>query len=127
MYRPPFLQAQQLSVPFFSCRLAGYAGPVSGHPVPDHDGLCDICRHSLGPSYWVHDRHLLVHDHCRPWHEVEFPFDEKLKAMRRAWRETGQGPKRDKLRADGVWLRQRKRVWPEGALETVRGVKARGL
>ncbi len=100
---------------------------MTGHRMPVHGGACNLCGEPLGLSYWVHDRHLRVHDHCRPWHEVPFPFSDKLRDLRRRWKISADPVEKERLREAGVWLRQRARMWPDGALETVREVKARGL
>ncbi len=97
------------------------------HRMPGHSRRCDLCGKPLGLRYWVHDRHLRVHEECRPWQEVAWPYRARVRELRRRWREASSPQERQRLGELGVWLRERERIWPDGALETVRGVRERGL
>ncbi len=84
-----------------------------------------MCEKPLGLRYWVHDRHLRVHEACRPWHEVKWPFRDVQKALRQRVELEQRSADKQRLRKLEAKLREAEQRWPRGAVETVQMVRER--
>ena len=99
-----------------------WAQPPKGH--------CITCGEELGA-----DPHFIVdggpngeHTRCRDWSERPFFFETVLANLRRRYRQIERRADVDLLRDVvelGRWLAERERLWPEGAVETIRQGGAR--
>lgn len=49
---------------------------------------CDVCGELLeGDPYWITDYPRAVHERCRDWSQVEFPYETSITALPKLGRE----------------------------------------
>ena len=89
-------------------------------PGPPEFGCCYVCGKPIKDEvHYVWPRHPhLTHSRCRPWHTQPFPFDERLRRLRRIARLLKTAYKH--VLAAGKQLAALERGWPpEDATDAV--------
>ncbi len=91
------------------------------HRAPDvefHGQCCDICGAPLGAElYWITEHPKGVHERCRDWSSIAFPYARDLSSLRRLVRRLKRSTAR--LIRIGKRLAEIDRSWPAGGVEAL--------
>lgn len=88
------------------------------------EGRCITCGRELGvEAHFITTAPDGEHVRCRDWSRVPWPYDALTRRLRQRYRDLRRALA--EVEALGRWLAERRRLWPEGAAETVMDVTAR--
>lgn len=100
--------------PSRATRPGGYSLLV--HKAPDvefHGQRCEVCGAPLGDEvYWITEHPRGVHERCRDWSSLTFPYARDLASLRRLVRRVKRATR--EVIAIGKRLAEIDRAWPRG-------------
>ncbi len=81
-------------------------------------GCCEVCGKPLDAPYWITNHPHGVHEACRDWTRVAFPFGDRVRRL--WWLVRGLQQSYWRAVRIGRWMRAAQGRWPNDALAVVR-------